>query len=503
MHRTTESIRRDLAACLLVGAALSIAVPALAAPPAPRDKAALRLDGEALGKDYLETNFVKAEKKLEQALALCGKSGCSPRVLAQLHRDLGVVRVGGLSKLEAGKADFAAAVALDPAIGLDPDYATPAMKKILDELKGVKAEEPMAQPEGIVHTPVVEQAVATPIPLHATYKGGARLRVWYKTAGAARWTGVPMESRGSGYAAEIPCAAAAAQGDLAYFIEALGEGDETISKDGSRADPHTVHVRKELEGDPPHLPDADPPKRCKDACAGEDCASGGKAAGGARLNWFVLSIEQDLSIVDAGVSVCSEESQVNGGYSCFRQQGSQYHGTPLPGAIDNVGAGMALSTTRIHLGFDRVLAGGLTLGVRLGYVLHGGGPKADGATTNAFLPVHAEGRLAYYLGADVFSTPGFRPFLFAAGGAAQVDTHFVVGVREDTSRRPPAGQPDNPSRQLLDAYRRMGQGFAGGGAGLMYAFTPGSGVLLDVKYMRMFPTPGNVLAPELGFALGF
>jgi hypothetical protein len=150
-----------------------------------------------------------------------------------------------------------------------------------------------------------------------------------------------------------------------------------------------------------------------------------------------------------------------------------------------------------------VLVAGLVLGVRLGYVLRGGGPRADGADTHPFLPFHIEGRLAYWFGSDVFSTNGFRPFIFASAGAAQVDTRFSVVVHEDPTIPPPPSQIDNPPAQALDAYRRMGQGFAGGGLGLMYAFTPGAGIVLDAKYLRMFPTPGNVLSPELGFALGF
>ena len=312
-----------------------------------------------------------------------------------------------------------------------------------------------------------------------------------------------MAPSGSGYAVEIPCNADAAEGDLSYFIEALGDGDESLGKDGSRADPHVVHIRKELDGDPPHLPDAPPPTRCKNVCQGDDCSAAGEAAPHARMNWFSVSVQQDLGIIGAGVDVCSEQVQVSGGYSCFRSGGSQYHGNPIAGQDDTVNAGLAVATTRILLGFDRVLVAGLVLGVRLGVVLRGGGPRADGADVHPFLPLHAEGRLAYWFGSDVFSTSGFRPFIFAAGGAAQVDAHFLTTVHEDPTKPEPPNQTDNPPSQVLDAYRRMGQGFVGGGAGLMYAFTPGSGLFLSAKYMRMIPTPGNVLSPELGFALGF
>ena len=95
MLLTTDAAARWAALAALLAGGLVVS-PAAADPPAPaagpKDKAALRLDDDALGKDYLDTNFVRAEKKLEQAIALCGKAGCSPRVLARLHRDLEIGR---------------------------------------------------------------------------------------------------------------------------------------------------------------------------------------------------------------------------------------------------------------------------------------------------------------------------------------------------------------------------------------------------------------------------
>jgi hypothetical protein len=122
---------------------------------------------------------------------------------------------------------------------------------------------------------------------------------------------------------------------------------------------------------------------------------------------------------------------------------------------------------------------------------------------HAPLPVHVEGRIAYWFGSDVFSTKGFRPFLFASGGLAQVDAKLGVVVHENPNIPPPPTQTDNPPFQHLDAYRRMGQAFVGGGVGIMYAFTLGVGLVLDAKYMYLLPTAGNVLAPEFGLAVGF
>ena len=81
---------RGLLAVAFATAALLAAGPGFAKPPpkptkraaaaGPRDRAALKIDEEALGKDYLETNFIRAEKRLQQAIALCGKAACSPGV---------------------------------------------------------------------------------------------------------------------------------------------------------------------------------------------------------------------------------------------------------------------------------------------------------------------------------------------------------------------------------------------------------------------------------------
>jgi hypothetical protein len=479
-----------------------------AGPPGPKDKQVLRIDADALGHDYLETNFIKAEKKLQQAIGTCGKKLCSPPVLAQLHRDLAIVYIAGLGKVDAGKAALKTAFELDPQLELDPDYSTPDVKKVWNQIRGGKGkpvEEPKsAKQGGFAHTPVTEQAVGTPVPLFAKFGGdAAKLRLWYKPVGAERWASLNMELASSGFTGEIPCSAVGRAGELKYFIEALGENEESLDKDGSRTEPHVVNIVKELTGDAPHLPDVDAPEACKNLCKGDDCEGGEAKPKGPRKNWFSFSIQQDLAIVGAASGVCSGEIQVNGSYSCFRAAGSQYHGNPIADPGDNVNGGLAPATTRLMIGYDRVLIGGLVLGARLGYVIHGLGPRADGGSTRPPLPIHAELRLAWWFGSDVFSTAGFRPYVFIAGGVAQVDSKFNVVVHEDPSIPPPPSQIDNPPAQALSAYRRMGQGFAGGGAGIMYAFTPAVGLFLDAKYMALFPTAGNALAPEFGIAVGF
>src|SRR6185436_761079 len=74
---------------LLAGINLLILLQTSWAHAAPKDAAATKLDNDAIYTDYLAMKFGDAEKKLKQALTLCGKgAACSPKVVATLHRDL-------------------------------------------------------------------------------------------------------------------------------------------------------------------------------------------------------------------------------------------------------------------------------------------------------------------------------------------------------------------------------------------------------------------------------
>lgn len=103
---------------------------------APKDAAATKLADEAINTDYLATNFAAAEKKLRDALTLCGTSACSPQVRARVHRDLGVVLIAGLHRPDDGKKAFADALQADPEIGLEKALTTPEIDKIFKSVKG-------------------------------------------------------------------------------------------------------------------------------------------------------------------------------------------------------------------------------------------------------------------------------------------------------------------------------------------------------------------------------
>ncbi|MFT3771628.1 MAG: hypothetical protein QM820_39955 [Minicystis sp.] len=249
-----------------------------------------------------------------------------------------------------------------------------------------------------------------------------------------------------------------------------------------------LHVGCALSG---AAPDVSSPADAKS----EDNA---KAAAPNRVS---LTLQQDFGVVH-GTDVCTKEAQLTRGFACFRANGTQYHGSPL--SEEGGGpSGAFPATTRLLLGFDRVLLDNLTLGVRGGFAFRGGGPKPDGAEAPSFLPFHGEARAAYWFGSMPFAPSRFRIGLFVAGGIAQVDSTFRVRVQEDTNKPPPAAQPTNPAAQTLDAYKKAGTGFIGGGLATACNVTRASALFLEVRFMQLFPSSGSVIAPEIGYEHGF
>lgn len=197
--------------------------------------------------------------------------------------------------------------------------------------------------------------------------------------------------------------------------------------------------------------------------------------------------------------MCTKESQVDGEFTCFRDSGSQYHGTPLVSVRDEVKPGILVATTRLLLGADVALGEQLALGARFGYVLRGDGPAPDGGKD--FIPFHAEARVSQFFGPSVYGS-SVTPYAFLAAGLAQVDSHIDVDVVEDPNAPPPPNQPDNPPEQQLDVYKKMGPWFGGLGAGLYVPVMSNQGPTFELLLMQLFPSNGTAFSLGIGYALG-
>jgi hypothetical protein len=536
---------------LPAGAAiLALCLPSIAAA-APKDAQAKKALHDAMEVDYLNTDFDKAEQKLGTALEACGKSGCAPDIKARLYVALGSVQAGGKKQLDDAKDSFVEALKLDKAAALDPDVAsteiTFAYERARAELKlspasGTPAPAPAATAgaEGVIHTPVPAQKVSTPVPVFVELSPelGAKAKkitLSYLGTSGGDWRTLVMKKLGDkGYGIDIPCADTANAGTVRYAITVTGTEGDILAGAGSRTDPLSTEIQQGFAGEPPHWPGfaapatcakvEEGPKQCIDdrqcnadlVCIGGECRDKPTDKPGEyKKNWVSLSVVGDVSIV-SGEQVCTRESQDTEHYACFRQDGTRYDGTPTIEGDDignNVNLGPALSTIRITVGYDRLVLENLSLGFRAGFALNGAPEGAD------FLPVHLEGRIAYWLGRRPFERRG-RPYFFLSGGMAQVDTSVTVQVLEngeacgaadpddrdsDCTRPSPGSAAEDPEPRIqdLDAYKQAGFGFAGGGVGVMIAPTKAMGINLAVRGSVTFPAVTAVISPEVGVAVGF
>src|SRR5580658_106996 len=502
-----------------------------AAMSAPEDANALKLREEAVYTDYLATNFKGAEEKLAQALARCTEAtDCTPTVVARIQCDLGAVLFSD-QKADEARAHFSLALAQDPNATIDADLASPEMQQVFASAKegapptGAPVAVPVAAAQDdIKHTPPAAQAVLTPVPLYAELTGGAtaaRVIARYKAFGMEKWKTAVLQKLGAGWGGEIPCADVSdSTGAHKYFIQATDENGELVAVSGRLVAPHVVQIVTAIAGEPPHLPRAKPPSQCtqksdcppgfpgcddgssKRACAADDdCPEGQACQDGTcevsdertrkafKRNWLTLGIQGEILSLPSAVDACAGGT----GYTCFDSHGTYYSGIPLKGADDAVSGGPAIATMRVLVGYDRVLGRQLMVGGRLGYAFNGG-PQRPGAAS--FLPVHAEGRVSFWFGHDPLSRAGFRSFALVAGGVAEVDAGVQVDVYASTQAYA-MGQSQN-----YVAWKKTGLGFAAEGLGAMYAITPSSGIVLELKALEMFPTTGLGGGLQLGYAIG-
>lgn len=271
---------------------------------------------------------------------------------------------------------------------------------------------------------------------------------------------------------------------------------------------------------PPPGPVADPPKdppkkpRLRPDPAPDDKLRDDKAKGPelplpkSRKNWITLSFAPDISII-SGTNVCRTDVQQTEHYVCVRENGTRYVGTPAANNANNINTGLALSTMRLMLAYDRVIIDNLTLGARFGFAFNGSG--SDGGAS--FNPLHAEARVGYWPGTGQWSIAGVRPYLMISGGLAQVDTKVTVNIAEDsaacgkvTDGRCTKASSDGvfePATQSVTTYKQAGLGFAALSFGVHFAPTPMVALYLAVRGNITFPVVTGVLSPEGGLALGF
>jgi hypothetical protein len=402
---------------------------------------------------------------------------------------------------------------------------------------------------------VTEVQTRRPIPISCTTEEEAvKAELKYKEFGGESWKTVKMSKKGDAFQAEIPCSATQLAGTLRFYVRAQDAAGDTVDTHGSKSKPVEIAIVPQTDQEAPAYPDKDPPARCAEqeecppdfpgckkagggtkgwgsSCASSDecqsglscvhgtcdqgqscdidadCPGGVKCVGGKceaggpsgpyKKNWLGLHAAYDFAIV-GGDEVCSKDSQDNKGFACFYPgTENQYSNVPQKGKADKIATGFSPATARVMLSFDRVLTPNVTLGARFGYAF-GGGPPAGKNKDVKFLPFHAEVRVGYWIGQDVFAKKGIRPYLGVGGGMAQVDAKLPVTVIDCG----PQGTACGTAPQQLDAYKKLGQSFVALHGGAMYALSQNGGFLLNLNLMYMLPTTGQVIEPSIGYVFG-
>lgn len=283
---------------------------------------------------------------------------------------------------------------------------------------------------------------------------------------------------------------------VAFFVMALPSAAWAQSEPapGERAAAESAPLRAATESAPIKVADETPKTPCP-------AATKASAVPWSSGFWVGAALQGDLAFMGGG-AVCDRESQTSGAYSCFRSDREQYVGVPAPS--EPVGFAMAYGTTRVALTVERAIGGSFTAGGRLGIVLGGGPTPAKGPT---FLPIHLEARAAYWIGRPPSLERGLRGFVSLAAGLAQMDASRAVEVEECRPEQSAACTPatneqpggPNPSRQVLDAYKKGGQAFVGLGVGVLYSFVPGSAAAIELKAAQFFPSAVTTLSPTVSY----
>jgi len=384
-----------------------------------------------------------------------------------------------------------------------------------------------AAPE-ILHEPVLErhaeQGILRPVPLSVELFGSVALRarrvlVHYRLWGEPDWTTLELRRQGKKFTGAVPCLeVSTVTGDLKYYIRVHDAEGHVIATGASLAKPYRVTIKHDTMLTPGQArvtkcPDPNdcpagllgcPSERVVDIpCSTDhDCEHGMTCSWRGfcervdrRKNWVSLSVEQGFGIVGAS-GACSVSSQQNEGYACYRADGQQYNGNPVP---TNEPLGVGLAPARVVAGYDRLVFYDTSLGARVGWAFRGEGPTPRGGTP--FVPVSIAVRATHWFGSDPLARTGFRPFAFLTGGYGMFDVKASAHVREDPAQT--VYQGGNDLEQTFDLWKRAGDGFVGVGFGLSLALSAGTALTAEVAVVDAFPFSAVIVAPSVGLMLGF
>jgi hypothetical protein len=250
-----------------------------------RDTAANKKIDEAVNQHYVSTDFEKAEGVLLGTINACADK-CSPGVFARAWMYVGIVRGSGKNNQPGAKEAFQKAAAADPNVKLDMVLATPETQATFNAVVGGGAAAPGGDPEpaepepaetgagpvaggggGLACTPGamnVETRRAIPIECQSDEEV-ASMEVKYKPFGSDTWKTLPMQKKGDGFRATIPCTDTGIAGSLRVYVRAKDGAGEQVDTWGTKQAPNEFALAEGVTEPPPSFEGEEPPARCQEA----------------------------------------------------------------------------------------------------------------------------------------------------------------------------------------------------------------------------------------------
>lgn len=522
----------------------------------PKDAEAKKLAEAAIYEDYLNLQFDAAIEKLKQAQALC-QDGCGRSVQAMVLRDLGVVYFAGKEDKASALTHFKQAFQADPFVKLDEDLSSDEIKAAFEEARlavgapssadssdDAEVSAPIGGGATGSHNAPAEQAVDTPVPLFMTAAEDTdSVKLMYRIPGQDKFRSMGLRRYKNGWAGEVDCESVSKKpGSMEYYFVMYDEMGREAGRVGDEFETFSIPIKASISGPGPALPDQSPPGSCKELQAadcppgfpgcesyeGEDWAKSAEedVTADAPSIWLTLGFQQDFLLLPATSGACLSGSEYgcyygpdyrdptetlrdsmgrevttpDGSFYEFSEAGLNQNGVYY--GAGTVGSGFALATQRILLGFDYAATPSILVGLRGGFALGGGPQKPGGA---AFIPVHVEGRVAYWFGGA--HTGALRPYAQLSGGLAQVDAKVTLDIVDTQAiqecARLGTTYGSNCLRRTVNAWRKTGTVFGSAGFGALIATGKSAGFIVEGRGMFLFPETGITLSAQAGFTIGF
>ncbi len=510
----------------LRGALVLAAILAAAPASADRRTEAAALDAiRRADDDYLQSDFSKAQRRLQVAERTCGEASCTSGTHAALLRDLGTMEFR-LGRAEAAAISFRRAHKLDASIKLNPDYDAKDLRAAWDAAVA-SAATPIAGGD-FTHRPIAAQSATTPLPVYVEIANPdvRSVVVKYRGEGMRTFRRAVLQRKGSGWGGYIACADVVV-GTMRYYVQGFDKDGELAASSGDPTRTFEVPVRETLSGDAPSLPGEDAPAKCSgqetqvlnldrgERCTEDrQCKSGTCGAGrckeiqafeqeepaergAARPRsrfWIGVAGSLDLTAPPSGSEVCAPGS----GYWCTTAEGGELPASPalVPHARGNAASELSPGGVHVLATIDYAATANLLVGVRVGYVANaypGDAASAAGKTLAAAL--HAEARGTWVFGDEPIARSGLAPYVFLAAGVAHFDAPVTVMV----------AQQGVAGERAVHAWFVTGPAFAAVGGGARYAFSPriafSTGIGLDAAFGP--GAFGLTASPELSVHYGF